>query len=96
MGGEVPVMRKRMVPLPDGKTAEATVLTFRTSSEEWNEYLLEDGTVLKLKAVATEVFRVDGAFDPQGNPLYILQSQNVMGVSAPAKLMRDASGTDDG
>lgn len=80
--------RKRTVTLPDGRAVEGTVLTFRTSTEDWNEYLLEDGTVLKLKLVVTEILRLDDMFDPQGNPLYMAQSQNVMGVSAPTELMR--------
>jgi len=83
------MVRKRVIPLPDGTTAEATVVTFRTSSEEWNEYLLDDGTVIKIKTVATDALRVDGQYDGQGNPMYIVQSTNIMSVSAPANLMRD-------
>lgn len=87
--------RKRTVPTPDGGMVDATVLTFRTATEDWNEYLLEDGTVLKLKAVMTEVLRLDGRYDPQGNPAYIAQSQNVLGVSAPAELMRGVQSEGD-
>jgi hypothetical protein len=80
--------RKRKVRLPDGSEVEGTVLSVRGSDEHWNEYLVDDGTVIRVKMVATEVIRFDGQFDAQGNPVYMLQSTNVMAVSAPDNLRR--------
>lgn len=79
---------KRTITLPDGREVDATVLGFRTPAEHWNEYLVDDGSVLRLKLVATEVLRVDGEYDMEGKPIYLLQSTNIMTVSAPPKLMR--------
>jgi hypothetical protein len=79
---------KRQIPLPDGNFIEGTVVPFQTTGEHWNEYLLDDGTVLRIKLVAMEVVRADDQFDPQGNPLYFLQSQNVLAVNAPERLRK--------
>ena len=55
--------RKKKVQLPDGRVLEGTVIPFQTGGEHWNEYLVEDGSVLRVKLVATEVIRVDGQYD---------------------------------
>lgn len=78
--------RKRTITLPDGRQAEATVLAFRSGGEHWNEYLVDDGSVVKVKLVATEILRVDGEYDENGNPIYLMQSMNVMSVDAPENL----------
>lgn len=77
------VERKRMIPGPDGNPVQATEIGFRSSGEHWNEYLLDDGTVVRIKLVATAAHRVDGMFDQEGNPVYVVQSTNVMNVSSP-------------
>jgi hypothetical protein len=79
---------KRTINLPDGRSVEASVLTFRSGGEHWNEYLIDDGAVIRVKLVATEVLRLDGEYDGNGNPVYIVQSTNVMAVDAPEGLRR--------
>lgn len=71
-----------------GRQVEATPVETNQSSERWNEYLLEDGTVLKMKLVLQKVLRVDGEYDGEGNPVYIMQSTNVSTVTAPDDLKR--------
>ena len=71
-----------------GKTVQATVVEVNQSGERWNEYFLEDGTVLKMKLVLKKVFKVDGEFDAEGNPVYVMQSTNVTSVSAPGHLKK--------
>jgi hypothetical protein len=73
-----------------GKEMDATTVGVQSSSERWNEYLLQDGTVLKLKVVVTDVARVDSAYDAEGNPIYVVKSTNVMTLSAPEDLKRKA------
>ena len=79
---------KRTVTLADGRQVEATVMGFRPGGEHWNEYLVDDGSVIKVKLVATEVLRVDGEYDQMGNPIYLVQSTNVMAVDAPENVRR--------
>lgn len=66
----------------------ATEIGYRASGEHWNEYLVDDGTVVRIKLVVTEILRLEGQYDPQGNPLYRMTSTNVMSVSAPENLRR--------
>lgn len=65
---------------------EGKVIPFRGDVEHWNEYLLDDGTVVRMKVVAMEMVRVDGQYDAEGNPLYFINSTNVTHVSAPNEL----------
>ncbi len=78
--------RKRKYRTPDGQEFEGTAMPFRAGAEHWNEYLLDDGTVVRVKLVATEVVRLDGQYDPMGNPAYVVFSTNVTHVSAPEEL----------
>ena len=82
------VPRTRKIPLPDGNEAEGEVVGFRANSENWNDYLLDDGTVLRMKLVVTEVVRVEGQYDASGNPAYLVQSTNVVAVDSPDNLKR--------
>lgn len=83
-------MRKRKMPGPTGEPIDVVELSFQNVREYWNEYLLDDGTILKLKAVATEVFKQEGQYDAEGNPIYLLRSKNVMVVSPPDHLKKPA------
>jgi hypothetical protein len=79
--------RKRTVQW-QGREVEATVMPFQTGGEHFNEYLVEDGTVIKLKLVVTEILRLDDEYDAEGNPIYLVASANVPFVSAPDELRR--------
>ncbi|MEM0350437.1 MAG: hypothetical protein QXR27_05230 [Archaeoglobaceae archaeon] len=46
--------------------------------DDWNEYELEDGSIIKTRTIITKVLRLDGYFDSYGNPVYIVQSQMVV------------------
>jgi hypothetical protein len=82
------VERKKTIIVPGVGPIEATEVGFRTSGEYWNEYLADDGTVIRMKLVVTEVLRIDGQYDPEGNPAYLVKSSNVTAISAPDELRR--------
>lgn len=82
------VVRKKQVPTGDGNFIEGTVMPFQTGGEHWNEYLVEDGSLVRVKLVATEIVRLDGQYDQEGNPVYVLNSTNVLVVAAPDDLKR--------
>ena len=67
--------------LPNGDTSDAEQIEITQSSENWNQYLLEDGSVLKIKLVATKVVRLKDQYDPSGNPVYFLQSNTIIFLS---------------
>lgn len=74
--------RKRRIEVPGQGQVDVTEVGFRSDGEYWNEYLLDDGTVARLKLVVTSVYRVDGQVDPKGQPAYIIESSNVVSISA--------------
>lgn len=80
--------RKKKVPAPDGRLVDGTIVDINSSQENWNQYLLSDGTVIKLKVVATEVIKIDGEYDNEGNPAYVIKSTNVVSVIAPETLRK--------
>jgi hypothetical protein len=57
-------------------------------TEPWTEYLLDDGTVVRLKLVVTAAYRVKDQWDPEGNPVYVLTSTNVVKTSSPDNLRK--------
>ncbi|MHB8154951.1 MAG: hypothetical protein ACYDFR_02730 [Candidatus Omnitrophota bacterium] len=71
-----------------GEEVEAFPIDINQTNECWNQYLLDDGTVIKMKLVATKVLRVDNKYDQEGNPLYIIQSTNITSVNAPENLKK--------
>ncbi len=76
-----------------GKEVDAVELPFQAAGEHWNEYLVNDGSVIKLKTITTQVFRLEGHYDNDGNPIYLIKSTNILAVSAHEKLKRkDAEG----
>lgn len=82
--------RKKRVPLGPGQpSVEVTEIGFRSSGEYWNEYLADDGSVIRLKLVVAEILRIDGQYDDQGNPGYLVRSQQIMNVSAPDELRKE-------
>jgi hypothetical protein len=61
-----------------GRQAEGESVEFLTRKEDFNEYQLADGKVLKIKMVVTRIIRLEEERAPDGNPVYIIQSQNVV------------------
>jgi hypothetical protein len=83
-------MEKRTTVNLDGRNIEGAELNFKSLKEEWNEYQCEDGTILRLKVVVSEVFRLD-EYDPDGKPRYLIKSSNVLSASVPETLKKGAT-----
>lgn len=64
------------------RTIEAEDMEFSTRREDWNEYMVEDGYTVRIKLVVSSILKT-GERDPQGNPVYIVQSTNIVKVLAP-------------
>ncbi len=84
----MPATRRKIRMAPNGPEKEAQLIDIQQSDEHWNQYLLSDQTVVKMKLVATEVWRVDGEYDPEGNPIYLIKSSNVVNINPPDELRR--------
>jgi hypothetical protein len=61
-----------------GRQVEGKSVEFLTRKEDFNEYQLTDGTILKIKMVATRIIRLEEEKAPDGKPIYLIQSQNVV------------------
>jgi len=57
-------------------------------AEKWNTYLLQDGTRLKMKAVVSDVLRLEGQYAPNGDPLYTVNTQVVVNTVSPETLKK--------
>ena len=79
--------RRRKVPY-NNKMVDGVEIPVNSSKELWNEYLLEDGTVIRTKVVTTDIVRIDGEYDDEGNPLYMMKTTTVSSVSASENLRR--------
>ncbi len=67
-----------------GRVVEAEQIDFEPMKEEWNEYSLSDGNVLRLKIIVTSIFRTEEKDPITGFPLYFVQSNNVVTGYMPA------------
>ena len=81
--------RTRKIKLPNGVEVTGVELSFRSGSEDFNEYLVDDGSVIKFKAVVTEIVRLEDVYDAEGQPVYLVNSQNVVRTSAPEELRKE-------
>ena len=62
-------------------------IEFETERENWNTYILIDGTKLKLKAVAATIIKLD-EYLPNGDPMYVVNASNVVATDVPEQLKR--------
>lgn len=51
---------------------DAVDVPISESHEKWSEFLLEDGTTVRLRATLVSIARVDSEYDGQGNPTYVV------------------------
>lgn len=69
------------------KTVVGTLVDFETMREEYNSYKLSDGSTIRMKTVVTSIIRTE-EFTPAGEPVYIVNSQNVVVADVPEELKR--------
>jgi hypothetical protein len=61
-----------------GRQVEGEPVDFLTRKEDFNEYQLTDGKILRIKMVVTRIVKLAEEKAPDGNPIYLIQSQNVV------------------
>ena len=81
--------RRTQVRDAQGNLVEGVVVSVTESTERFSDVTLADGTILKTKLSSLEAIRVSDQWDDDGNPVYILKSQNVVAVSeSPEELKK--------
>lgn len=85
-------MAERKVKTPfgeAGKLADGAEVTVDESTERWSEYKLSDGSIIRGKLTVVSAVRIDGQFDPQGNPMYAINMTPTMSIiESPAHLRK--------
>lgn len=80
---------KMPFPTPTSPQVDGVEVSIKESTERWTDVELEDGAVLRLKPAVLGAVRIDGQFDPDGNPMYALRIGQVMTIiSAPDSLKK--------
>ncbi len=72
-----------------GREVPAEELDFEPLRESWNEYRLEDGTLLKIKTVVGKITRLD-VYTAEGDPVYNVASSNVVTVQVKPDMKKKA------
>ena len=80
------------VQMPNIGVVDAVEVGITESTERWTELALEDGTLIRTKPVILTVLRIEGHYDPDGNPLYQIKANQVMMAEAPDHLKKGAPG----
>ena len=52
-------------------------ISYTTLAEEWNEYVDEEGSKIRMKTTVSRVARTS-KFDKHGNPVYLVQSHGIV------------------
>lgn len=66
-----------------GEMVEGEGVEFSPLKESWDEYQLADGYKLRTRLVVSKVTRVKGRTTPEGDPIYVVNSQTVVSILAP-------------
>ena len=70
---------------------DATEVDVTDSTDRWCEFRLEDGSVIRAKPLIQSFVRVDGAYDQEGNPIYVVRGgMSHLVMSVPADLKKKA------
>jgi hypothetical protein len=75
-------------PTPNSPLVEGTEIAVKESVERWTEITLEDGSVLRIKPAVLSAVRIDGQYDPEGNPMYALRAGQVLTVFSTPDMLR--------
>lgn len=77
--------RNRQVEF-QGVRRNAVRVEVEETTERWCSAKLCDGSTVKLKAIITDVARLEDAYDTNGDPVYVVKSSNVVTVEANEEL----------
>jgi hypothetical protein len=85
-------MERKTKIMFNGQMHDATFIPVTSSQEQWNEYILDDGSLVRLKTVVTEIYRIDDVYSAEGDPLYHIKSKNIASAITPEALKKRQGG----
>ena len=81
--------RRSKLPVPGtGEMKDAEMIDIMETKEPWSEVTLGDGSVVRNKVVISEVWRIVGEYNPEGDPLYVVKAQVITNTIAPDHLRK--------
>jgi hypothetical protein len=72
-----------------GKQCNGKVLNFTSSEPEWLIIKVEDGTVIKVKLLLTEIIRAVGEHYENGEPGYLYSYNIMQSIVGPDALQKE-------
>jgi len=81
-------IRQKLAVPPSGQLRDSILVKILEREEPPSVYVLEDGTRLTARTLITEVWRVEGEYDVEGNPMYVTKAGGVITVTSPVELRR--------
>ena len=64
-----------------GQLKDCILVDTVEAKEPWSEYHLSDGSIIKMRSILVEIWRVKGEFDNEGNPVYVLKAGDVLNIT---------------
>jgi hypothetical protein len=77
-----PLSERAVSDIGTGSADNIAEIEILEAREKWSEYRLADGTVLRLKPVMIAIFRNNGQYTPDGDPIYNMKSTLITDVRA--------------
>jgi len=67
----------KAITLPNGQQVQAQEVDFKLLSEDWSQYQLQDGTIVKVKTTVLKILQVlddkgKPAKNPEGDPVLMV------------------------
>ncbi len=72
----------------DGTSLQGEIIPISSARDTQASFVLADGTTLTIQPVVVQVTRIDGHYDKEGNPKYIVKTQLVVNAISPENLRR--------
>jgi S-adenosylhomocysteine hydrolase len=77
------------VPVPGyDPTGPSEPVDIVSSKEGWSEFTLQDGTVIRAKAVLLDVKKMINQFNAEGDPIYLMQMIMANQTRVPTSLKK--------
>lgn len=82
------VESRTKIQMPQG-TVDAFIVPIEATYERTTEVDLEDGSKIRVRSVVQNIYRLDGKYDDEGNPIYVANVTNTLSTTfLPPKLRR--------
>lgn len=71
-----------------GKSRDAKQIDVLEAARPWTDFLLEDGSRLRVNVIVDAVHRIEGEYDTRGNPIYFVNARTVSSTFSPENLRK--------